>query len=178
MRRMTLVSALSLWTLGVAVEGPALASPTAFPDVDARHPVVAADYRVQGAHPSSSGWAFSTPGGQRCQDSMIAELGVMCWGPMQGAPAGSNTISVSLTKQGTLDRTTTEIDAQPISYPTLPVGSKLATDNGVVCAVLTTDSFACRASRPATWAADTPDPPDRHYAEHGFVVAPQGSWTY
>lgn len=96
------------------------AQPAGFPDVDSFPAVDPADYRVDGAHPSLSGWMFRT----------------------------------------------------------LPTGTKFDAGNGVVCAVPADDAFACRAQKPDSWPKDTPDPPDRHYGEHGFVVQPSGSWTF
>ena len=84
--------------------------------------------------------------------------------------------ALSLTREGEFGRDDTGSDEA--SYPLLPTGSRFAAGNGVVCAVPTADTLACRAAKPDSWPAETPDPPDRHYGEHGFVIAPTGSWTY
>ncbi|GAB3225823.1 hypothetical protein GCM10027535_28880 [Mycolicibacterium hippocampi] len=157
--------------------GPsAQATPPSFPDVGAYPPIDLGDYRVQGAHPSTSGWAFRTPSGLRCQLSLIAELGVFCQGPLPGAQAELDMVSVSLTRPAQFGRSGTEVgDA---IYPLLPTGTKIAPDNGVVCAVPSDDALACRAEKPASWPSDTPDPPDRRYGEHGFVVSPSGTQAF
>nr|WP_041781931.1 hypothetical protein [Mycolicibacterium chubuense] len=160
----------------IAGAGVAHAAPPGFPDVDAFSAVDPSGYQLMGAHPSMSGWVFSTPAGLRCQDSLIPDLGVFCQGPIAGSAPGTTMVSVSLTTEGAFSRS--DLDPGAGSYPLLPTGAKLAAGNGVVCAVPTADTLACRAGKPDSWAADTPDPPDRHYGEHGFVVSPSGSWAY
>ncbi|EHB97289.1 hypothetical protein MAB47J26_21323 [Mycobacteroides abscessus 47J26] len=160
----------------LAVVPVANAQPPKFPDVDSYPAVDIAEYQVIGAHPSMSGWVFSTPGGLRCQSNMIADLGVSCTGPIVGAATDMNSVAVSLTKPGLIARYEQSPDDH--SYPLLPTGSKIAPGNGVVCAVLADDALACRAKKPDSWPKDTQDPPDRHYGEHGFVVQPSGSWSY
>lgn len=152
------------------------AQPPKFPDVDSYPAADLGEYRVIGAHPSMSGWVFSTPGGLACQSNMIADLGVSCTGRIVGAGEGMNTVAVSLTKPGLIAQYEQTPEDHP--YPLLPTGTKLAPGNGVVCAVIADDALACRAQKPASWPPDTPDPPDRHYGEHGFVVQPSGSWSY
>jgi hypothetical protein len=149
--------------------GSAGATPDGFPDVDAYPAVDPADYKVFGARPSTSGWLFSTPAGLRCQASLIAELGVSCQDLTTVA-------GVSLTKAAEFG--VPDDAAEPRPSRLLPVGFKIAADNGVVCAVVDDETLACRASKPDSWAADTPDPPDRHYGEHGFVVGAAGHWGY
>jgi hypothetical protein len=146
---------------------PAGAAPADFPDVSAYPAVDPAPYYVQGSHPSLSGWTFRTPGGLRCQDNLIAEIGVFCTGA--GDDGAYRSAAVSLTRAGTV----TQVDdgAPDGAYPLLPTGSRIATTNGVACAVLTDDTLACLAVKPDSWT-DTPDPPDRHYGEHGFVIGP------
>lgn len=151
----------------------ATAIPPEFPDVDSYPAVDLTPYRVQGAHPSTSGWVFQTPGGLRCRDSLIADLGVFCQGPVALASDGENAVATSLTTPAQLIRS--DLDPTLAPVPLLPTGTKIAADNGVVCAVLTEDSLACRATKPVSWPADTPDPPDRHYGEHGFVISPAGN---
>lgn len=58
--------------------GTAQAAPADFPDLDTFPEVDPARYEVAGAHPSMSGWVFITPGGLRCQNSLIPDLGVSC----------------------------------------------------------------------------------------------------
>ncbi|TDZ46318.1 hypothetical protein CCUG63695_01132 [Mycobacteroides franklinii] len=152
------------------------AQPPKFPDVDSYPAADLAEYQVIGAHPSMSGWVFSTPSGLRCQSNMIADLGVSCTGPIVGAGVGMNSVVVSLTKPGLIAQYEQSPDDH--TYPLLPTGSKIAPGNGTVCAVLADDALACRAKKPDSWPADTQDPPDRHYGEHGFVVQPSSSWVY
>ena len=149
--------------------GTAAAAPDDFPDVDAYAAVDPADYQYFGAHPSMSGWVFSTPAGLWCQDSLIAELGVSCQSPTTIA-------GVSLTHPAQFSDPGDS--PQPPPARLLPVGSKIAADNGVVCAVVDDETLACRASKPDSWNADTPDQPDRHYGEHGFVVGAARHWGY
>jgi hypothetical protein len=164
-------------TAGALVTAAAAgAAPPDFPDVDTYPAVDAGVYQVLGAHPSTSGWAFSTPAGLRCQNSMIPELGVFCQGPASGAPARVTTVGASLTTPGEFGAYDGAMDMA--AAPLLATGSKFAAGNGVVCAVPDDSTLACRAGRPASWTADTPDPPDRHYGEHGFVVGPAGDWAY
>lgn len=173
---------LSAFSVPVAASAVLIAAPAAnaqppkFPDVDSYPAVDLSEYQVIGAHPSMSGWAFSTPGGLRCQSNMIADLGVSCSGPIVGAGTGMNSVTVSLARPGLI----AQYDQSPDdhSYPLLPTGTKIAPGNGIVCTALTDDALACRAGKPDSWPKDTPDPPDRHYGEHGFVVQPSGSWSF
>ncbi|BBX70218.1 hypothetical protein [Mycolicibacterium psychrotolerans] len=160
----------------LAGAAPAGAAPPEFPDVDAYPAVDPTAYQVFGAHPSMSGWVFSTPAGLRCQDSLIPDLGIFCRGPLPGSSSGISTASVSLTHAGEFGYDDVGSDVGP--SPLLPTGSRFAAGNGVVCAVPAADTLACRAAKPDSWPADTPDPPDRRYGEHGFVISPAGSWTY
>jgi len=162
---------------GLAAGAPSVgAQPSEFPDLESFPAVELTPYQVLGAHPSTSGWVFSTPAGLRCMDSLIADLGLFCQGPIPGAPNGENAVGVSLTQPAELIRS----DLGPVDkpFPLLPTGTKIAADNGVVCAVLTDESLACRATKPASWPADTPDPPDRHYGDHGFVISPTGNQVF
>jgi len=155
--------------------GPAHAAPPAdFPDLDVYPAVDPAPYQVFGAHPSTSGWMFRTPAGLRCQDSLIPDLGIYCSTP---GPEGSMA-SVSLTHEGVVGPADTGTGADSQPAPILPVGMRFAAGNGVVCAAPTIDTFACRAAKPDSWPADTVDPPDRHYGEHGFVLGRASNWTY
>ena len=129
-----------------------------------------------GAHPSGSGWAFSTPAGLQCENSLIPDLGIFCRGPAAGAGSEVTTVAVSLMKEGEFGQTDTHPGEG--AYPLLPAGSKIAAGNGVVCAVPSEEMLACRAAKPDSWPADTPDPPDRHYGEHGFVIGPADRWAY
>ncbi|CAA0130395.1 Uncharacterised protein [Mycolicibacterium vanbaalenii] len=155
----------------------ATAVPEAFPELDAYPAVDPGPYQVFGAHPSTSGWAFSTPSGLQCRNSLIPDLGVVCFGPVPGTQDGVDSVGVSLTREGTL-MTSEGAGTAAEAYPLLPTGSKFAAGNGVECAVMSDDSLACLARKPDSWAADTPDPPDRRYGEHGFVVQEAGSWTF
>jgi hypothetical protein len=155
----------------------AQAAPADFPDLDSYPAVDPAVYEVSGApHPSASGWAFKTPGGLRCANSLIPDLGVSCQGPAPDARPVDIIAGVTLTKPGFVIDTDGEIGGAPVSL--LPVGSKLAAGNGVVCATLDNMTLACQAAKPYSWPADIPDPPGLHYGEHGFVVGPTGSRTY
>lgn len=174
MRACVIFSVAAAWVLAAA--GEAYASPPGFPDVDAFPAVDPANYEVTGAHPSASGWAFSTPAGLRCEESLIPDLGVSCQGPAAATGSGMTTVSVSLTTPGRFGQTDTDLGQR--NYPLLPVGSKIAPGNGVVCAVPSEDVLVCRAAKPDSWPADTPDPPDRHYGEHGFVIGPTDRQAY
>jgi hypothetical protein len=155
----------------------AQAAPADFPNLDIYPAVDPAGYQVSGApRPSASGWAFITPGGLRCDNSVILDLGVSCQGPAPDGRPVDIIAGVALTRPGYVIDTDGEIGKAPVSL--LPVGSKFSAGNGVVCATLDDKTLACRAAKPDSWPADTPDPPDRHYGEHGFVVGPTGSRTY
>lgn len=150
---------------------PAEVDLTAYPAVDP------APYQVFGAHPSTSGWIFRTPAGARCQDSLIPDLGIVCSGPLAGTDA--TTVSVSLTHEAMFSSDMGPAGSTPGSEPPLlPEGSRFDAGNGVVCAVPDAETLACHAAKPASWPADTADPPDRHYGEHGFVTSPGGSRGY
>lgn len=149
--------------------GVAHAAPADFPDVTSYPAVDRAGYARIGGHPSASGWVFSTPAGLRCQMSMIAELGVSCSGP-------KTSVSVSLTKPAQLGPPEATGDEGP--YPLLPTNFKIDTGNGVVCAVPDEGTLACLAAKPASWPADMPDPPDKQYGEHGFVLGPDRSQVF
>lgn len=159
---------------------PAAAAPPAFPDLAPYPAVDPILYQVLGGHPSSSGWAFKTASGLRCQDSLIPDLGIVCVGPIPGVPPGTDQAAVSLADEGTLSQADPNADSGPDGsfYPLLPTGSKMAAGNGVECAAIRDDVLACLARKPDSWPADTVDPPNRHYGEHGFVLTPEGSWVF
>lgn len=176
MRTRTVGAGLALTcTTLLSTVAVANAAPPEFPDVDSYPAVVADDYYRPAPRPSGAGWAFTTPGGLFCFAMLITEAGLSCHGPIPGAGEGADTVSASLTRPGELSIT----DTPPPDVPEvkqLPTGSKFAPNESLVCAVPTDDTLACRLVKPASWPAA--DPPDRHYAEHGFVVQPSGSWTY
>lgn len=165
--RTTVVAAIPALLIGAGTAG---ASPPGFPDLDSYPAVDSAQYQVMRGHPSTSGWAFRTPAGLRCQSSLIAELGVFCRGPEMS-------VSASLTRPAELSGPEAGAD-ETVPYPLLPTGFRIDTGNGVVCAVPDEATLACRAAIPESWPADNPDPPDRQYGEHGFVVGPQGTRVY
>lgn len=158
--------------------GPAVAAPADFPDVDAHPAVDPATYEVFGAHPSTSGWVFSTQAGLLCRNSLIPDLGVYCMVPTSDEASGWRAVAVSLTIPGEFLASDDGPGAGADAFPLLPTGSKIAAGNGVVCAALDDATLACRAATPDSWSADTPDPPDRHYGEHGFVLGPEGGTAY
>lgn len=151
----------------------AAAAPAGFPDVESYPTVDAAGYVVRGAHPSSSGWGFTTASGWVCEDSLIAEIGVLCRVPATGPDATRTIASASVSSAGQIGQDTTSVGDE--TFPLLPTGSSIATDNGVTCAALSDESLACRATIPASWGPDVENPPDRVYGEHGFVLAPTGT---
>ena len=63
--------------------------------------------------------------------------------------------SVSLTRAGEFGRD--DVGSDDAAYPVVPIGSSFAAGNGVVCAVPTADTLACRAAKPDSWPAETPD---------------------
>jgi hypothetical protein len=154
----------------------AQAAPADFPDLDSYPAVDPAGYEVSAPRAGAAGWAFITPGGLRCQSSVILDLGVSCQGPAPDARPVDIIAGVTLTKPGYVIDTDGEIGDAPVSL--LPVGSKFSAGNGVVCATLDDMTLACRAAKPDSWTADIPDPPGLHYGEHGFVVGPAGNRTY
>ncbi|MDV3129576.1 hypothetical protein M1247_32050 [Mycobacterium sp. 21AC1] len=151
------------------------ATPTEFPNVDAYPAVNLPDYYVTAAHPSGARWSFSTPSGIECSASMIADLGIYCWGAL-GADDDSDQVWASLEKAG---RFSTAEQGGSDSGTLLPVGSKIETPSGMVCAVPTAQELACRAQKPDSWP-DTPSPGARlqEYGVHGFVLEPSGSWAF
>jgi hypothetical protein len=156
-----------------ALSPSANAQPPNFPDVNAFPAVDSSAYEVGGAHPSGSGWVFVTPNGLRCAINQIAELGVECVGTVAGTD-GFIKATASLTTPGRIQPSAgSALDFPPL----LATGNKIVA-SGVVCAVPADDTLACRAGRPDTWSADSPDPPGVHYAEHGFVVQPSGNFIY
>lgn len=167
--RLTVLAAIPALLLGAGVAHAEPAGiPAGFPDVSAYPAVDPKPYVVYGAHPSLSGWEFRTPAGLHCRSSLIPDLGVFCEGPVS--------VGVSLTRSAALR----EPDPGPIKGDRLllPVGSRMDAGNGVVCAVPDAATLACLASKPASWSVDTPDPPDRHYGEHGFAVGPAGTQLF
>lgn len=177
MRGVLGLAAAAVLAAGVGWPAVTAAAPDGFPDPDVYPAVEPGDYQVRGAHPSGSGWLFVTPGGLTCRDSLIPDLGVYCTGAVAGIDPAADTVAVSLTKPGGFS-TTGQQPPPDLAPRLLPTGTKIAAGNGVVCAVPTEAELICRAEKPDGWAPDTPDPPDRHYGEHGFVVSPAGSWAY
>ena len=169
------VTAVAMTMLvGSLVGAPAaFAVPSGFPDVDSQPTVDPADYYVAGAHPSLSGWTFSTASGLKCQDSLIAEMGVFCQGTARGS-ATAQYVSASVSNAGRVSQADTGLAGD---YPLLPAGMRLATDNGVTCAALADDTLACRSVIPASWGPDVQNPPGKVYGEHGFVIPAAGAPT-
>lgn len=167
------VAVLAAATLPASV-AVANASPADFPEVDSYPAVNLPDYYIKAAHPSGARWSFSTPGGIRCSASMIADLGLYCWGPLGADDADQ--VWASLEKAGHFG---TAEQGGSDSGKLLPVGSKIETPSGMVCAVPTAAELACRAQKPDSWP-DTPTPGARlqEYGVHGFVLEPSGSWTF
>ena len=177
-RRSLTASMTALFAIGgaLALTPVASSAPAGFPDVDSFPRVdPTAGYEVRGAHPSGSGWGFTTASGWVCEDSLIAELGVLCRVPASGPEAKGIVASASVSSAGRIGEDTTDVGDE--TFPLLPTGSSIATDNGVTCAALTDESLACRAVIPASWGPNVQNPPDRVYGEHGFVLAPRGAST-
>ena len=110
-----------------------------------------------------------------CEDSLIADLGVLCRHPATGTDSKGTIASASVSSAGQIGEDTTSVGEE--TFPLLPTGSSIATDNGVTCAALTDESLACRATIPASWGPDVKNPAGRLYGEHDFVLAPTGTST-
>jgi hypothetical protein len=141
-----------------------------FPDIDSFPAVNLANYAQIGTHPSTSVYRFTTPAGVQCVVSMITEMGVQCWGAPVGAAPQSAITASTLTAAAYSEQVPILDGAAKL----LPIESKLDAGNGVVCAVITDDTVACRAGPNAAMASDDP----AHHGVHGFVIQPSGNWTF
>lgn len=143
--------------------------PEGFPDVDAYSAVNLADYAKMGAHPSMSGYVFHSPSGIMCRAALIDDGGASCtYGGV--APAPDNSVKASTMEPGHF------LLIKPGDGVTnvLPVGSKLDTTNGIVCAMIADDEIACRTG----YNEDIDPKKHPQYGIHGFVAKPGASWTF
>lgn len=152
-----------------APPSPKVPAPADFPDVDAYRATHQAAYAVMGPHPSMSGFVFHTPSGMMCRAALIDDGGASCTGPGVAAPP-DNSVTASTLDPGHF------LLLKPGDGVTnvLPVGSKLDTTHGIVCAVIADDEVACRTGY------DCGTDPTKHpqFGIHGFVAKPGASWTF
>ncbi|WP_375488941.1 hypothetical protein [uncultured Mycobacterium sp.] len=146
--------------------------PPQFPDIDAYSAADLTVYQHRGTHPGNSGWLFKTPNDLTCAVSMLDDIGATCWGAAVGPPPSSE-VNASSEHPGRYSA------ADPNWNPPaslLPIGTKLDNTNGVACAVISHDAVACRAA--PNRGIDMKQPQNSHYGVHGFVIRPEGNWTF
>ena len=141
-----------------------------FPDIDGYPAVNLADYARLGTHPSGSAYLFTTPMGVDCVIGMITEMGVQCSGAPVG-PAPMSTIGASTLAPASYGDQALALDGD---IKLLPTGFKLDAGNGIVCAVVTDDTLACRAGPNAGMKTDDPV----QHGVHGFVLQHSGNRTF
>jgi hypothetical protein len=161
----------------------AAADPHQFPGLSDYYTVNAADYRTYRAY-GTAGVQFATPGGYRCRMNYTFKQGasyMQCWGTLPGTPnnhvelaylGGNNTVDAAFS---TIDLSTMENVApgadgsggriNPQDYKLLPTRNRVVYSEGPVqtCGV-DTSMTACELTD--------------HGQQHGFVLSPQGGWTF
>lgn len=158
----------------------AAADPEQFPDLSGYTEVNSKDYLTYSAY-STSGVQFVTPGGPRCRLSYISKAAtsmIQCWGSLPGT--SHNLVGVSYPSSGGAMFADKDLSAMeqyqwmdgpgnwhdgtvsPDAYKPLASHSKV-TYSGEACAV-------DEAMTACVLAGQT--------QRHGFVLSPDGSWTF
>ncbi|SPM36517.1 hypothetical protein MRAB57_4358 [Mycobacterium rhizamassiliense] len=167
----------------VATVPPAGADPNQFPSLSDYAAVDAAGYQTYSRY-MTSGLQFETPGGYRCRMSFTHKQNgahMECWGTLPGTAnnhvglnylSGANVVDVAFSN---IDLSKMEVvepgpgvtggPINPRDYKPLPPRSKLVYDDGPL------QTCGVDASMTACELVDG----DR---QHGFVLSPQGSWTF
>ncbi len=167
------------------VAAPALASvatadPHQFPDLSGYHAVNASDYETYATY-GIQGVQFATPAGYRCRMSTNFKASrqmVECWGALPGT--AHNHVAVITQSKQTTAATFSDVnlswmeqyDFRPSEGPAGVIDPKnykpLTALNKVSYA-----GYTCGVD-PASTACQADDPS----SQHGFVLSPQGSWTF
>jgi hypothetical protein len=163
-----------------ALAPAAAAGPQQFPDLSGYHAVNAEDYRTYATY-GIDGVQFATPGGYRCRmdtNFKASRQTMNCWGALPGT--AHNHVGLITQSKQTTAATFSDVDlSQMEQYDFGPAGgpsgvidpknyAPLAPQNKVSYA-----GFTCGVD-PFTTACEADDSSSRH----GFVLSPQGSWTF
>ena len=174
-------------TISATALPSAVADPAQFPDLSGYSDANAPDYTTYSAY-MTAGVQFQTPGGYRCRMSYTtkaARSDLSCWGSLPGTShnyvglryvggpnsPGAEFSDIDLASMEMYDwmdgSGTHERTISPDAYKLLPPHSKVMYSEGTpkTCAV-DSSMTACELKGTA---------PDQH---HGFVLSPQGSWTF
>jgi hypothetical protein len=170
------------WTASMTVP-TAAADPQQFPDLSGYNDVNSQDYRTYSAY-STIGAQFVTPGGYRCRMSYVskASRSVMdCWGSLPGT--SHNYVGLNYPEQDGAqfaDKDPSSMErfqwmdgpgnwhdgtVSPDAYKSLPPHSKV-----------TYERETCGVDQSMTACVLPAYPPDQ--SQHGFVLSPNGSWTF
>jgi hypothetical protein len=165
----------------------AAADPPQFPDLTGYAAVNDKDYTTFSAY-MTAGVQFVAPGGYRCRVAFThkaASTSMACWGKLPGTPhnyvgLGHTMDSLAATfadvDLGSMEKYQTmdadgmhEGTVSPDAYRPLPPNSKVTYTDGApqTCGVNETMT--------ACVVGESPDP---NHGGHGFVLSPQGSWTF
>ena len=176
-----------------AVAVPEAAAEPQFPNLDDFATVDAEGYRTYSAY-MTAGWQFTAPGGVLCritENSCAWFASLACWGALPGVPDGENDIGLDkaaapsapvFTKSdrqgygyknlGVPGRENT-IPLTQKDYPLLAPGKEIVVSGAgatTTCAVGDGGVTACRMEKAASDSEDG--------WRHGFVLSPEGSWTF
>ncbi|MBS9533856.1 hypothetical protein KIH27_09695 [Mycobacterium sp. M1] len=168
--------------VAVAFATPVGAAPEQFPDLSGFTVADVKDYSGYYIYPTTNGVQFTAPAGYRCRITYTGRANppfrsAKCWGALPGT--SSNVVGVStgvvddppaafgdvdpavMDEYDTLTPDVRVIKKSfgPDDYKPLPPGSRLDYAKDEVCGV-TEQMTACRVG------------------DHGFVLDPQGSWTF
>ncbi|EFV14997.1 hypothetical protein HMPREF9336_00184 [Segniliparus rugosus ATCC BAA-974] len=189
-----MIRQLLLVALFGCAAAPRAAADPQFPDLDGFAAVDEAAYNTYHTY-GTPGWQFAAPGGTHCRYTVNVRggaLSLMCWGALPGAPAGQNAVSLATGGADFRPAAFTKSSVQtygyrddgypgmprptPITerdYPPLPQGQKLVVSKmGAVmtCAVGDGGATACQV--------ELQRGEDQDEQRHGFVLSPEGSWTF
>ncbi|MGL6234259.1 MAG: hypothetical protein ACRC20_02840 [Segniliparus sp.] len=178
--------------LGSVVAPEAGAEPQ-FPDLDGFTAVDAEGYRTYSAY-MTTGWQFATPGGVLCRIQKNSRAGfasLACWGAFPGVAGGESSIELDKASAPSApvfaksDRQgygyknlglPGKDDLIPLAkkdYPVLAPGQKIVAAGAgaaTTCAVGDGGLTVCQMEKAASDNEDG--------WRHGFVLSPEGSWTF
>jgi hypothetical protein len=172
------------WVVAVSGCAPtASADPNQFPSLSDFFTVNAADYQTYRAY-ATSGVQFATPGGYRCRMNFTHKQNgsyMQCWGILPGTP--SNHVEVSYLAGADL----VTADFSNVDLATMDV---IPSGAGVQAKTLTAQDYGLLPTRSRVIYTDGPVQTCGVDAamtacelidqgrQHGFVLSPQGSWTF
>lgn len=182
-------AALATGAFVVAAAGltPAsFADPAQFPDLRSYPTVNSADFTTYSAY-MTSGVQFTAPAGYRCRMSFTHKQNgahMECWGTLPATPDNNNYVALNylgLTNSppaffSTIDLSTMDIIPATAGYPRATLTAKDYKSLPPHTTVTYTDGPLQRCGADSSMTAC--ELIDDQGQRHGFVLSPQGSWTF